>query len=269
MTLDEKYGRLRGILSRMGPVLVAFSGGTDSTFLARAAAEVLGSRVLAVTVVSSLMPEAEIKEAVLLARRIKVRHRSVRQRLGKAVRNNAPDRCYLCKKKIFSGLLKLARRLGFACVVDGSNTDDLADYRPGTRALRELGIRSPLREAGLGKRDIRRLSRRMGLPTWDKPALACLASRFPYGEGLTDRKLRTVERAEAALRALGLSQLRVRHHGELCRIETPAGDIPKVLKKSRRIARELRALGYIYVTVDIEGYRRGAMNETIAWKKKR
>jgi uncharacterized protein len=268
MTLNSKLKRLRGILRGIGPAVVAFSGGVDSAFLARVARDTLPGKVLAVTVVSAFFPASERQDAVRLARQIRVPHRLVREPLAPGLRRNPPDRCYHCKKKTFARLLRIARQKGYAALLDGSNADDALDYRPGARALRELRVRSPLQEAGLTKRDIRALSKRMGLSTWDKPAMTCLATRFPYGEDLTKEKFGMVERAEAFLRSMGIRQIRVRHHGQLCRIEAGPGDIAGLMKKSGLIVRRLKALGYAYVTVDLQGYRSGAMDEVAGWTKK-
>jgi pyridinium-3,5-biscarboxylic acid mononucleotide sulfurtransferase len=269
MTINEKLAKFRRILEEIGSAVVAFSGGLDSTFLAKVAADVLKGKVLAVTMVSALIPESERKEAARLARQINVPHRFVVQRGGTAVWNNPPDRCYHCKKEIFPRLLRIAQREKFAAVLDGSNIDDLADYRPGARALKDLGIRSPLQEAELIKKDIRVLSKRMGLSTWNKPAMACLASRFPYGKRITRREFQMVEQAEEFLHDRGFVQVRARHHGDLCRIEVKPSDVARLLKKQASIVPKIKSFGYTYVTVDLEGYRTGSMNEAFRWKKKK
>lgn len=269
MTIDKKLAKFRRILRGFDSAVIAFSGGVDSAFLAMVTAQALKKKVLAVTMVSELMPESEKREAVGLASKIGIRHRLVRQRLASTLRNNPDDRCYHCKREVFSSLLRIARREKFAVVLDGSNANDLMDYRPGARALKELGIRSPLQEAGLTKKDIRVLSKRMGLVTWNKPAMACLGSRFPYGEKITSQALKRVERAEEFLRGRGFVQVRVRHHGNLCRIEVGPDEVMGFLKKRALVVKKLKALGYTYVTVDLEGYRTGSMNEAIRWKKKK
>jgi uncharacterized protein len=234
------------------------------------AAEVLGDRLLAVTAVSETYPESERREAGRLARRLGLRHRFIRtSELGiPGFSSNPPDRCYHCKRELFGKLARLARvarREGFAALLDGQNADDTADYRPGARAAAELGVLSPLKAAGLTKREIRELSREMGLPTWKKPAQACLASRFPYGEAITVEKLGRVAAAEEFLRRLGLGQLRVRDHGRLARIEVPAQDIARLAAprtRSKVVAR-LKKLGYTWVALDLQGYRTGSMNEVL------
>jgi uncharacterized protein len=225
-----KLKKLRDHLGSLGSACLAYSGGVDSTFLAAVAAEVLGRKFLAVTAVSETYPESERREAGRLARRLGFRHRFIKtSELGiPGFSANPPDRCYHCKRELFGKLVGLARRGGFAALLDGQNADDIADYRPGARAAAELGVLSPLKAAGLAKREIRELSREMGLPTWKKPAQACLASRVPYGQAITVGKLRRIAAAEEFLRGLGLGQLRVRDHDRLARIEVPPADVARL-----------------------------------------
>lgn len=267
--LSKKADKLRLILKRIGSAVIAFSGGVDSAFLAKVAVDVLKDKVLAVTMVSALLPGSEKIQAQRLARKIKVRHQFARQRLSPKLLNNPKDRCYHCKKEVFSGLIRIARGKGFSAVIDGSNADDLMDYRPGRKALKELGIRSPLQEAGLTKKDIRLLSKKLGLDTWKKPAMACLGSRFAYGVRFSKKKLMMVEQAEEFLRLLGFSQVRARHHGNLCRIETSEDCIPLILRYRVRIIKKMKSLGFTYVTIDLQGYRMGSMNEGLVWKRKK
>lgn len=255
-----KIGRLRSILEGIGSCVVAFSGGVDSTFLTAVAVQILGKKAVAATIISPFVPAEERKAARRLAARIGIRHVCLRQALSARIADNPVNRCYYCKYQTFRALGMLARRKGFAAVLDGSNSDDLADFRPGSRAARECGVRSPLQEAGFSKADIRRFSRRMGLETWDKPALACLGSRFPYGERFTPGKLAMVEKAEARVRAAGVRQVRVRYHGGLARIEVEPRDFPVVLRHREELGGALRKLGFSHVTVDIDGYRQGSMN---------
>lgn len=266
-SLREKFDNLRAILSDMQEVLVAFSGGVDSTFLLAVAHDVLGDGVTAVTATSAIHPGWETQEAEDFARGLNVRHLLIRsdEMDNPAFTGNPPDRCYICKKTIFSRLLQLARERGIPYVVDGANVGDDADYRPGSRATAELGIRSPLKEAGLDKPEIRRLSRLMELPTWEKPAWACLASRFPYETEITPEALKQVGRAEEHLRSLGLTQVRVRHHGALARIEVLPEDIHRLASPElrERITSRLRELGYAYVALDLVGYRTGSLNEIL------
>ena len=268
---NTKIKRLRASLREIGSAAVAFSSGVDSTFLLKVAHEELGERAVAVTVRSQLIPRRELDEAAAFCRQEGIRHEIIDfdALSAPAVIANPPDRCYRCKKEIFGKILAFARGAGLAAVLEGSNLDDDGDYRPGRRAIRELGVRSPLHEAGLTKEEIRVLSREMGLPTWSKPSFACLASRFPYSERLTVAALERVERAERWLREeLGLTQLRVRSHGDLARIEVPPDDIPRLAARAAEIAAAFKGLGFAYVTLDLQGYRTGSLNETLAAKER-
>lgn len=262
---EGKLARLKTLLMGLESAVVAFSGGVDSTFLLRTAVEVLGERVLAVTAVSETYLPGELEEARAMAVLLGVPHRVIHtaELENPAFVANPPDRCYHCKKELFSHLWHLARREGYRWVLDGSNCDDLQDYRPGRRAGQELGVRSPLCEAGLGKEDIRLLSRRMGLPTWDKPALACLSSRIPYGQPLTRERLSQVAEAERYLLAAGFRQVRVRHHGDIARVEVNEDHFDRAVALRREIVARLRDLGFTYVTLDLQGYRPGSLNESL------
>ncbi|MBQ2625280.1 MAG: ATP-dependent sacrificial sulfur transferase LarE [Kiritimatiellae bacterium] len=262
-----KLERLRERLRVIGGAVVAFSSGVDSTFLLRVAHEELGDRVVAATARSHSFPNRELDEATAFCRAEGVRHVVIdSEELDiPGFAENPPDRCYHCKRELFSKLLAFARDNGLAAVLEGSNIDDDGDYRPGRRAIRELGIVSPLHEAGLTKTEIRALSRKMGLPTSDKPSFACLASRFPYGERITVRGLERVEKAEQWLldAGWGLTQLRVRSHGDLARIEVPPADIPRLAARASEIAAAFKDFGFAYVTLDLLGYRTGSMNEIL------
>jgi uncharacterized protein len=263
----SKLNALREILRRMESVVVAFSGGVDSSLLLRVAIDVLGYRVYAVIAASSTYPEREIKAARALARKLKVRHEViVTEEMGNSeFTANPPLRCYHCKKELMRKVREIADREGIRTVIDGQNADDSSDYRPGAAAAVELGVRSPLKEVGMSKAEIRTLSRKLGLPTWDKPSLACLASRFPYHTPITKDALEQVGKAEEALRKMGFGQLRVRHHGTIARIEVLPVDFKKVLDADLRpkIMATFKKLGYFYVTLDLSGYRTGSMNEAL------
>ena len=262
-----KLERLRERLRVIGGAVVAFSSGVDSTFLLRVAHEELGEHVVAVTARSHTFPKRELDEAVAFCRAESIRHEVIdSEELDiPGFAENPPDRCYHCKRELFGRLLAFAHANGLAAVLEGANVDDDGDYRPGRRAIKELGVRSPLHEAGLTKAEIRALSREMGLPTSDKPSFACLASRFPYGERITAGALERVERAEQWLldAGLGLKQLRVRSHGNLARIEVPPDAIPRLAARAAEIAAALKELGFSYVALDLLGYRTGSMNETL------
>jgi pyridinium-3,5-biscarboxylic acid mononucleotide sulfurtransferase len=265
-TLDSKRERLRHELEAAGGVMVAFSGGADSTFLLAAAAEALGDRAVAATGVSPSLADHELTDARLLAGELGVRHVVVAthelQRPGYTA--NSPDRCYFCKSELFDLLVPLAQIEGLALAV-GTNTDDLGDWRPGQRAAKEHGVLTPLVAAGFTKAEVREASRRMGLRTADKPAAACLASRVAYGVQVTSHRLSRVERAEALLRSFGLPQLRVRDHGDLARIEVPLNALGMLVEPGRRgqLVAHLHELGFSYVTLDLEGFRSGSMNAAL------
>jgi pyridinium-3,5-biscarboxylic acid mononucleotide sulfurtransferase len=263
----SKEPRLFELLASFDSAIVAFSGGVDSAYLAWAATRVLGDRALCITADSPSYPDHHRQLALRIARDFALRHEivSTAELDRPEYRANPVNRCYYCKQELFTTLGAIARERGIPVILDGNNADDRGDYRPGRKAAREFGVRSPLDEVGLMKEEIRELSHRAGLPTWDEPASACLSSRIPYHSEVTDEKLRMIERAEAALRALGFRVCRVRHHDALARLEIGRDELPRALDPAlrERIVNELRALGYEHVTVDLQGYRMGSLNEGI------
>ncbi|MGL5207016.1 MAG: ATP-dependent sacrificial sulfur transferase LarE [Acidaminococcaceae bacterium] len=265
--LKEKYEHLKKYLQGFDSLAVAFSGGVDSTFLLAAAKEVLGEKVIAVTLISGFVPKNEVQEAVDFATALGVRHELIKvdELSIPGVAANPADRCYFCKKALFAKIKVLSEKIEIQQVADGSNIDDEGDYRPGMQALTELEIISPLRMAQLTKEEIRVLSQRLNLPTWDKPSFACLASRIPYGEQITKEKLAMIEKAELFLMKLGFKQLRVRCHGNLARIEVPEDEIPALLNGATRgkIAGAFASMGFAYTAIDIKGYRTGSLNEVL------
>ncbi len=265
MTIERKWDRLKGLLQEMQCAVVAYSGGVDSSLLLKAAAGVIGPNIVAVTADSETYPTGELADAKDFVRSLGVTHRILRtsELQSEEFAANPPERCYFCKKELFGKLKQIAETEGIPFVLDGSNTDDLKDYRPGSRAAAEFGVRSPLREAGFSKSDVRACARLLNLPVWDKPSLACLSSRIPYGTRITSELLKTIQAAEDHLHVLGFRQVRVRHHGDTARIEIDGEDFPKLLAADAtgKVVAELKRFGYTYVCLDLEGYRTGSMNE--------
>lgn len=269
----SKFEKLKEILSEMGKVLIAFSGGVDSTFLLKVAQDVLGENVLAVIASSETYPEREREEAIRFAQMFNVRHMVIHTKEldNPEFLNNPPERCYFCKKELFSKLKDIADAEDIPYVLDGSNYEDTTDFRPGIKAAEELKIRSPLREVRLLKKEIRQLSKELDLPTWDKPSFACLSSRFPYYSEIDSISLKQIDQAEEFLRGLGFKQIRVRHHGQTARIEIESDEFPKIIKSEIReeVVRNFRKLGYTYITLDLAGYRTGSMNEPLNLEEKK
>lgn len=272
MTLDMKYEKLQSILKDLESVVIGFSGGVDSTFLLKVAKDTLGEDVLAITARSSTYPEREFSEAKEYAKDLNAKHEViVSEELDiEGFSSNPIDRCYHCKNELFSKIQKVAKEKGYKYVLDGSNLDDTGDYRPGMKAAKELGVRSPLKEAEMTKEDIRELSKRFNLPTWNKPAFACLSSRFPYGNEITKDKLSMVEKAEEYIRTLGVIQVRVRHHENIARIEVDPKERKKFfdLDLMDNVGKALSDFGFAYITLDVLGYRSGSMNEVLSEEEK-
>jgi uncharacterized protein len=262
---NEKYLHLKEILASLESVLVAFSGGTDSSLVLKVAHDVLGDKAIAMTAVSASLPASDRLEAEQIARQIGAKHILVEsdETSDPEYLANTPNRCFFCKKETYGKLSAYAAQRGYHVIVDGTNADDTGDYRPGRQAAKEFHVHSPLLEAGLTKSEIRQLSKELGLPNWDKPAAACLSSRIPYGTKITLEMLSQVERAEGLLHGLGLRQLRVRHHGQVARIEADLADFPRLLEQRSEVVTALKAFGYTYVTLDLAGFRSGSMNDVI------
>jgi uncharacterized protein len=263
--IEQKYQRLRDILAEMPSVLVAYSGGVDSALLLKVASDVLGERALGVIATSPAYEDAETAEALRNAEAMgaHVIQIETHEMENERYVANGLDRCYHCKTELFTRLEPLAQERGIALIAYGLNRDDLGDFRPGQRAAREFGVRAPLQEADLGKEEIRAIARYLGVPVWDKPALACFSSRIPYGRPVTVEALQKIGRAERLLHALGFAQVRVRHHDTIARIEVSRADFPRLIEEetNRQIVDGLKAIGYAYVTLDLQGYRTGSMNE--------
>jgi len=261
----NKLERLKGKLKKMNKVAVGFSGGVDSSFLLKILSDVLGKNTLAITIKSPAHPKSEIEEALRIVGSMNVKHEIIDLDITESseFKKNNIDRCYYCKKMIFSKIKDVAKKDDIDYVVDASNANDLDDYRPGMKALKEIGIISPLIDVNLTKKEIRDLSRHLNLDTWNKPSFACLASRFPYEIEISKVRLKQVEKAEMFLNSLGLIELRVRYHNEIARIEVPKPAFQTVLKYSKEITKQFKKFGFKYVTLDIEGYRSGSLNEVL------
>ena len=271
MQTDEKWDRLRSLLREMKLAVLAYSGGVDSSVLLRAASEVLGPNLIAVTAISETYPPAELEPAKRFAVSLGVRHRilATEELTRDEFSRNAPDRCYHCKQELFGKLRQIADAEGIAYILDGTNIDDLRDHRPGRMAAGEFSVRSPLAEAGLAKQEVRDLARRMDMPMWDKPSLACLSSRIPYGTPITRDLLKNIQAAEDAIRGLGIRQVRVRHHGDTARIEVELDGLVRLAAGDvrQRIVDAFKELGYVYICLDLEGYRTGSLNAVLEKKE--
>ena len=268
MDVEEKLSKLKAIVSELESVVVAFSGGVDSTLVTKVCYDVLRDNSMAVTARSETYPDFEFKEAQTLAKEIGIKHLVIdtSELAIEGFANNPPERCYFCKSELFGKLKDIAKQHGFLNVADGANLDDTKEFRPGLEASRELNVMSPLKEAGLTKKDIREVSKLLNLPNWNKPAYACMSSRFPYGQSITEEKLSMVSKAEEYLRALGLVQFRVRHHETIARIEVLPEDIHILTNSPAReeLTAKFKEIGFTYVTLDLEGYRSGSMNEVLS-----
>lgn len=269
----SKFEKLKNLLGEMRKVLVAFSGGVDSSFLLKVAVDVLGENVLAVIASSETYPEKERDEAVKLAKSLNVRYEVIQTKEleNPDFAHNPPERCYFCKMELFSKLKDIAESEGIPYVLDGSNFEDTSDFRPGAKAAEELGVRSPLKDVGLVKEEIRQLSKYVDLPTWNKPSLACLSSRFPYFTEIEPESLKQVAQAEEFLKGLGFNQVRVRHHGQIARVEIEPQEFSKIVEKAtkEKIINAFKKFGFIYITLDLAGFRSGSMNEPLNLGKKK
>ena len=265
ISLEQKQARLEALLASYDSVAVAFSGGVDSAYLAKVTYDVLGDRAVAVTAISESYPARELEESKKLAELIGIRQEFIRTEELQITNYaaNPSNRCYFCKSELFTKLKPIAEKYQMRVIVYGANADDVGDHRPGMQAAKDMGIQAPLQDAGMSKEDIRELSRRAGLPTWNKPGFACLASRFPYGTEITSEKLEMVDRAEEFLFELGISQFRVRHHEEIARIEVRPEAMPTILENREQIVTHFKEIGYLYVTLDLQGFRSGSMNEAL------
>jgi pyridinium-3,5-biscarboxylic acid mononucleotide sulfurtransferase len=267
MEIEQKWDRLRSLLREMKSAVLAYSGGVDSSLLLKAASEVLGARLVVVTAYSETYPLAELAAAKEFAGSLGVIPRILHtaELASEDFVKNSTERCYFCKKELFGKLQQIAKNEGIPFIIDGSNTDDLKDYRPGSKAAGEFSVRSPLREAGFSKSDVRACARKLNLPVWDKPSLACLSSRIPYGTRITPKILTIIQSAEDCLHSLGYRQVRVRHHGDTARIEVERDEFERLLSGDtvQKIVTAFKQLGYTYVCMDLEGYRTGSMNEGI------